>query len=175
MSFESRFSEDEKFLLGNTPFAIGSTMAFSEGSGFGTIKELYSSTKTFIDGIKAYPENVIIEAIVPNMQSDEGKAKAKELQNSYKEWVKSQGVDSFDAMKKIVIRDAETVAKLLTDKARENESKEYKEWAMSIARNVANAAKEGGFLGFGGERISEKEREFYNQIATALDTTVDVL
>jgi hypothetical protein len=42
---------------------------------------------------------------------------------------------------------------------------------LSIAETVAKAAKEGGFLGFGGEVISKNEKEIYRQIAFALGAT----
>jgi hypothetical protein len=42
---------------------------------------------------------------------------------------------------------------------------------MSIAENVAKAAKEGGILGFGGTRISAAEKEAFAQIAEAIGTT----
>jgi hypothetical protein len=44
----------------------------------------------------------------------------------------------------------------------------YKEWLVEIANKVANAAKEGGFLGFGGERVSEGERQTLSQLSEAL-------
>ena len=37
-----------------------------------------------------------------------------------------------------------------------------------LADKVANAAKEGSFLGFGGERVSSNERQMIAQIETAL-------
>jgi hypothetical protein len=33
-----------------------------------------------------------------------------------------------------------------------------------IAERIANASKEGGFLGFGGERVSEGERQFLDRL-----------
>ena len=33
---------------------------------------------------------------------------------------------------------------------------------------MAKAAKEGGFLGFGGERVSSDEKAFYAKVATQL-------
>jgi hypothetical protein len=71
-------------------------------------------------------------------------------------------------MQTAVISDAKDVADILSSKANQNEANEYKEWALSIAENVANAAKEGGFLGFGGERVSEDERAFLGKIKEAL-------
>jgi hypothetical protein len=48
------------------------------------------------------------------------------------------------------------------------EAQEFKTWLMSIARGAAEAAKEGGFLGFGGTQVSEKEQNALSQLGAAL-------
>ncbi len=44
----------------------------------------------------------------------------------------------------------------------------YNNWLVSISERVANAAKEGGILGFGGERVSDDEQAALAQIRSAL-------
>lgn len=44
----------------------------------------------------------------------------------------------------------------------------YKSWLMAIAVQVANASKEGGFLGFGGTRVSGGEQAALERLATTL-------
>jgi hypothetical protein len=48
------------------------------------------------------------------------------------------------------------------------ESDAFKAWIGTIAEAVAEAGTEGGFLGFGGERVSEAERQTLAAIDTAL-------
>ena len=48
------------------------------------------------------------------------------------------------------------------------EALEFKTWLISIARGAAEAAKEGGFLGFGGTQVSEKEASALSQLSAAL-------
>ncbi len=168
MSLENRFTEDEIFLLSNTPYAIGSAMIFVGGSGLGTIKEMIANTKSFINGAKEFPNNELITGILPNLKDfEDTKEKSKDLKIHYKEWLKSKGIDSFEKMQDAVLQDIKSVNDILNAKADPNEAKEYKEWAISIAKNVAEAAKEGGFLGFGGEIFSQKEREFFDKITKA--------
>lgn len=45
----------------------------------------------------------------------------------------------------------------------------YKRWLYEIGVSVAEAAREGGFLGFGGEVVSEKERATLAEVAGALE------
>jgi hypothetical protein len=44
----------------------------------------------------------------------------------------------------------------------------YRGWILGIADKVANAAEEGGFLGFGGVRVSEEEQKMIAAITSAL-------
>ena len=60
------------------------------------------------------------------------------------------------------------LADLLAKKASTEEAAEYKAWAMSVAENVAKAAKEGGFLGFGGEQVSAGEKTLFAELASTL-------
>jgi hypothetical protein len=39
---------------------------------------------------------------------------------------------------------------------------------MTVAERAANAAKEGGFLFFGGERVSAPEQAFLSEVKTTL-------
>ena len=48
----------------------------------------------------------------------------------------------------------------------------YKTWLCHVANAVAEAAPEGGFLGFGGTQVSEAEKTSVAQIASALGVSV---
>src|SRR5215471_2652757 len=48
------------------------------------------------------------------------------------------------------------------------EAAEYKQFLVSLATKVAEASKEGGFLGLGGTRISEAEQRAIDQIKAAV-------
>ena len=44
----------------------------------------------------------------------------------------------------------------------------FRDWLKAIAAKVAEAGAEGGFLGFGGEKVSAAETATLDRIATAL-------
>lgn len=46
----------------------------------------------------------------------------------------------------------------------------FRGWLRDIAERVAEAGTEGGFMGFGGVKVSEAERQALSDIDTALDT-----
>ena len=63
---------------------------------------------------------------------------------------------------------------MLSAKASPKESREYREWTLSVAERVANASSEGGFLGFGGERVTAEEKQLIDQLRSILSLTTDV-
>jgi hypothetical protein len=53
-------------------------------------------------------------------------------------------------------------------KAKPDEAQAFKQWLVSVSQKVAEAAKEGGFLGFGGTRVSEQETSALRDLTAAL-------
>lgn len=169
MSINERFTEEELFLLSSVPTMIGSTMAFAENSGLGTVKEMFANAKAYMAGVKTFPDNAIITGILPNFENpQDALSKAKAFQEKALARIKDEGINTPEALKTLLLGDCQAATTLLTQKATEQEASEYKTWAMSVAENVAKAAKEGGFLGFGGETISTGEKEMFAAIASAL-------
>ena len=167
------YTEEELNLLANTPHIIGAAMAFAGSSGlFGTGKEMFTNAQAVMAGVKDYPNNAIIQAILPDVKGDASAAMDK--MKKVRDWgvarYKAKGVDSAEKFQAEAVVDSKAVAELLAAKASTQEAAEYKQWAMSIAEKVAMASTEGGFLGFGGERFSANEKQLFSQIETALGT-----
>lgn len=59
-------------------------------------------------------------------------------------------------------------AKAILHRVSPEDWQDYAAWISAIAKRVANAAKEGSILGFGGTRIGEKEQQFLNELEEAL-------
>ena len=57
---------------------------------------------------------------------------------------------------------------LVSRKATPEEAQAYKQMLMAVAERTADAAKEGGFLFFGGERVSAGEQAFLTEVKGAL-------
>ncbi|CAA6828247.1 MAG: Unknown protein [uncultured Thiotrichaceae bacterium] len=176
MSLEKRFTEDEIFLLANTPSQIGAVMAFAEGSGLGTIKEMMANSKTVIAGIKKYPDNEIIIGVLPQVGDfKEAMSQAKAMRSKSIAKLEERKIQSSEQLHDAILKDCVSVAMILDQKATAQEADEYKQWAMEVAENVAKAAKEGGILGFGGTQVSDVEKDAFAQIAAALGTTTNLV
>jgi hypothetical protein len=57
---------------------------------------------------------------------------------------------------------------ILKDKATPDELEDYRAFVLALARRVAEAHKEGAFLGIGGKRVSEREQAALDEVAEAL-------
>lgn len=57
---------------------------------------------------------------------------------------------------------------IVTAKAAPEEATAFRSWLVAAAKDAADAAKEGGFMGFGAEQVSAGERTMLEQVAKAL-------
>ena len=167
MSVRDQFSDDEWFLLGSTPAMIAAAM--SSASPGGAIREMIAGMKSTVQGRETHSDSPLIAELLARAENwDAAKEKAKDYRERTKARVEAAGVTSREGLLDQVVADCETVAGLVDERCDNADAIAYKDWCLSIARDVANAAKEGGFLGFGGERISEGERAMMTRIESAL-------
>jgi hypothetical protein len=159
------FTEDEWFLLLSTPSMIGASVAAAGQSGLGTLKEAVASLEIISGAAKNYPNNALITELVKRVENrDEAKAQAQKYTEMAK--TKLQGKKP-DQLTQEMLEDVRRTMFLLKQKA-PDALEDYKAWSLAVAEKVANAAKEGGFLGFGGERVSEGEKALIDDIKAAL-------
>jgi hypothetical protein len=57
---------------------------------------------------------------------------------------------------------------IVSAKATPEEATAFRSWLMEAARGAADAAKEGGFLGFGAEQVSKGERDMLERLGGIL-------
>jgi len=166
----STFTEEEQFLLMSVPAMIGSAVSMSEKSGvLGTVKEAMSSAKSLMGGIKEYPTNQVLRDVLPILEErQEAIEHAKKYKDKAMSRMKENGINTPEKFKQQLLQDCKEVARILDAKASDQDTREYKEWAMAIAEKVAMASKEGGFLGFGGQQVSPGEVEMIDHVAQAL-------
>jgi hypothetical protein len=67
-----------------------------------------------------------------------------------------------------ILDELRAVNELVTQKATPEEAAAFREWLLATAKRSADAAKEGGFMGFKAERVSEGEQDMLTKLAEAL-------
>jgi hypothetical protein len=68
-----------------------------------------------------------------------------------------------------VLEELRGVNELVTAKATPQEVEAFRRWLVVAAQAAADAGKEGGFLGFGAERVSAGEQRMLDQVRAALE------
>jgi hypothetical protein len=67
-----------------------------------------------------------------------------------------------------VLDELRGVNELVTAKATPEEAEAFRRWLVAVAQAAADAGKEGGFMGFGGEQVSAGEQQMLDQVRAAI-------
>jgi hypothetical protein len=67
-----------------------------------------------------------------------------------------------------VLVELRAVYEIVAARATPDETAAFGQWLVDSAQAAADAAKEGGFLGFGAEQVSEGERHMLDQVRAAV-------
>ena len=160
MARKADFTSEEWQLILSMPQVASLYLALASPSNpVGLAQEMIASTKGIVETIKTASGNELIDAVAADIR--EKVEKRERLESPLK-----TGND-LNQMKAQCLQTTREVAALLSQKA-PADAQAYKQWVYQAAQNSANAAKEGGFLGIGGERVSEAETTALNEIAAAL-------
>ena len=161
MATKQDFSEGEWSLLLDVPPAVGTAVMYAGKSGLGSVSEAMALASGILGARHGYEGIELIESLVDARIKNGEKSEIETLNSPYRGLSNEAILD--DAVEKCA-----AVADLLHAKTSSEETEAYSTWAITIAEKVANAAKEGGFLGIGGERVSEEEAHAIARIRDAL-------
>ena len=67
-----------------------------------------------------------------------------------------------------ILDELRAVDAIVAEKATPEEIDAFRAWLVATAQAAADAAKEGGFMGFGAEQVSEGERAMLDELRAAL-------
>ena len=162
MATKTDFTAEEWTVLRDAPQMVSVAVATAGGSGiFGSLKEALAPAGAIVEALKG--DNQLLRAVCDREE-------AKTAFDSIKGLVKS-GTD-FDTIKatlrQAAIDKARTAVSILKQKSTPEDVKAYQDFLLNLGNRVANAAKEGSFLGFGGERVSEPERSLLAELTQSL-------
>jgi hypothetical protein len=160
MSTIASFTPEEQVLVREVIPLVGLAVATAGNSGIiGTFKEAVAVARGMTDAATQYPQNELIQSLIKDLSQNRPTMPSySSTQPNVQQQIKS------DALEK-----CRQVVALLSQKANTQEASDFKRWIISVSEKVANAAKEGGFLGFGGQRVSEAETATLKEIATVLE------
>ena len=155
------FTAEEWQLILSMPQVASLYLALASPSNpLGLAQEMIASTKGIVETIKTSSGNELMDAVSADIR--EKVEKRERLEPPFKT------SNDLNDMKAQCLQACREVAVLLSQKA-PSDAQVYKQWVYQAAQNTANAAKEGGVFGIGGEPVSEEETAALKEIAMALE------
>jgi hypothetical protein len=162
MATKTDFSTEEwKEVLASVMMA-GMAVTLADPSGLiGLTKEGLASGSALLAAKNDANANALVKAVVADFETSEGRSAAREA-------IKTSVAGKQPAeMKTSLLEALGRVGSILDAKAAADASA-FKARLAQVSERVAEAAGEGGFLGFGGVRVSDAEKATLDDISKAL-------
>jgi hypothetical protein len=153
MTSKADFTDEEWARLKRAPFVAG--MAISLADPGGPIEVAKESMATLRSATLPPSQEELLASVALDVQ-----ALAQQRQNPLGDFKPRSG--------QRVLEELRGVNELVTAKATPEEVEAFRRWLLAAAQAAADAAKEGGFIGFGAEQVSAGEQRMLDQVRAAL-------
>ena len=158
MSNKTTFTPEEWSVISGAPHTVAMAIASAGGGVMGAMKEAFSAAQIMAGSMNS--SNELIRSIC---KTEEIKAAEKAL----RDMVMADPTRAGETLKTNASGQVKQAMALIAKKSAAD-SDAYRTFITQIADAVAQAAKEGGFLGFGGERVSAGETDILNSLKAAM-------
>lgn len=162
MTSKTSFSAEEWNLLRVAPVLVASGVSAADPGGLvGAFQEAAAGMQGMAQSLKQGSAQELATALL----SDKSMPEMPNPRSLMGEGDRQQQLTNFKGQAIGRVKDA---LALLKSKGSADDVTAYKSMLMAVAEKTANAAKEGGFLGFGGERVSAGEKAFLDELRSTL-------
>jgi hypothetical protein len=163
MAGKANFSPEEWSRVLASPMVASMAITAADPGGlWGLLKEGMAGGWALLKAKREPNTNVLVKAVADDFADGSARSSASErMQATFK------GVQAAE-VKRLAVAELRSIAAIVDSKAPED-APAFKDWLQDIAQKAAEAAKEGGFLGFGGVAVSDAEKATLAEIAAALN------
>jgi hypothetical protein len=164
VSGKADYTAEEWALLSELPLkvAIGATVIESDDERMGASeREMLAAMKELAGAETEYPNNELIQSVLLELKVEDGE------QGGSRE-IEIPGGEAWTELIDALLAQCREASTLLARTSSPQEAAEYKGWLLAIATKAVKAAESGGFLGIGGEQVSDQEQTFITELRTAL-------
>jgi hypothetical protein len=157
MTSKSDFTEEEWVRVRRAPFVAGMAISLADPGGpIEMAKETMATVKT---ATNPPSREQLLADVALDIQS-----MTQQKQNPLSDF---KVTDAAQAGQQI-LDELRAVKELVTAKATPEEASAFGQWLAATAQAAADAAKEGGFMGFGATQISEGEKDMIDKVRSAV-------
>jgi hypothetical protein len=157
--------------ISRLPYMIAIGMEGAGNSGFaGSANERHSALLSILSGRTDFPGNPLISSILPAKETDdEAISLILEEHDAALDFLSELDIKTAAELQDMVLDCIGQVLPAIQGREAGHTLSDYSAWLLKIAETVAQSAKEGDFLGFGGEKFSSLEHKFYNALTQSLE------
>jgi hypothetical protein len=159
MTTKSDFTESEWIRVRRAPFVAG--MAISLADPGGPIEMAKETMATIKSATNPPSREQLLAEVALDIQS-----MTQQKQNPLSDYKPSKDAQPGQQ----VLDELRAVKGIVATRATPEESGAFSRWLLSTAQAAADAAKEGGFIGFGAQQVSRGEKDMLDQVRSALGT-----
>jgi hypothetical protein len=160
MLTKNDFSASDWKTLRDAQYLAGLATLMADSSGFGTIKESMALAQSIMENQASN---------FPFIRDLTSKTEMTAAQSGLKQRLEDpEARPTKEGIRRLTLDEVEEAVSILKGKASAEELDAYRKLIYGVAEKVANAASEGGFLGFGGTRVSSGEQGFLEELRNTL-------
>ena len=161
MTTKSDFSEDEWDRIVRAPVVAGLAVSLADPGG--PIEVTKESMASITAATHPASEEQLIAEAAREIQAD-----VQEKTNPLKGY-RPTSEGTAPAGEQVLV-ELSAVRAIVAARATPDETAAFGQWLVDTAQAVADAAKEGGFLGFRAEQVSKGEREMLDRVRAAVQS-----
>jgi hypothetical protein len=159
MTSRDDFTEEEWARLKRAPFVAGMAISLADPGGpIELAKETAASLRIVREAADSGGRGELVDALARDVDAD-----ARQRRNPLHDFKPRGALAGQEILEELV-----EANRLVSQKATPDDAAAYRDWLNAAAREAANAAKEGGFLGFHAERVSEGEQRMLDKLQGVL-------
>jgi hypothetical protein len=160
MTAQADFTDEEWTRLKRSPFVAGMAISLADPGGpIEAFKETSATLKTVLGAAEGGERGGLVRAIATDVSLD-----ARARQNPLAGFKPSSGANAGVE----ILDELRAVDGILASKASPEDADAVRSWLLDTAQAAADAAKEGGFMGFHAERVSEGEQRMIDSLREVL-------
>ena len=159
MTTKSDFPEDEWMRIVQAPFVAG--LAISLADPGGPIEAAKESMATIRSATNPPSREQLLTEVALDLQ-----AMTQQRHNPLKGYQPAPGQAPGEA----VLEELRAVQAVVATRATPEETDAFGQWLLATAQAAADAAKDGGFMGFGAKQVSDGEQTMLGRVRDAVIT-----
>ena len=161
MTTKADYTAEEWEVLLRAPVVVGLAVVAASPSGpIGVVQEMSAIGRILGEEPQGAETPALLRALVADFNA------------GHRPGGVMPSAQSLEELKAHALQTCQEVSALLARKAPASEAESVKRWLLTVARRVAEAAKEGGVLGIGGVRVSAAEQATLAEVAAVLEVAL---